>query len=338
LHLFGIILLRASHCKTTGFPQTSTGNTLDKEFHRTGHSIELRSSAIHTSSPSPLFQIYFWRLILDETQYIDREQMTKKRQREQITEKRQVVQSIPKTQRFKVAMYLHSAHRWCVSGTPFNTLDDLRTLLVFLRHDLANEPAWGNLCASPLMTDPSFWKSALHLWRNSNDSTQAILALPGTTSDVLVTSFSSVEREVYYSLFFHEQNESTENVSLLEQRELSDLLRTCLHPSQISDHGLQRLGIDATHTRPNTAQRRLKGSNVSDLISLTEIMKRLVSQGDEDLEEARLEWYIAMNDFADHALFYCNDHSRAFELYSKGFELSQDTVVSYPHNLALQSM
>ncbi len=67
-------------------------------------------------------------------------------------------------------------------------------------------------------------------------------------------------------------------------------------------------------------------------------MKRLISQADEDLEEARLEWYIAMNDFADHALFYCNDHSRAFELYSKGFELSQDTVVSYPHNTTLQFM
>ena len=235
-------------------------------------------------------------------------------------------------------MYLHSAHRWCVSGTPFNTLDDLRTLLVFLRHDLANDTAWSNLCASPLMTDPAFWKSALHLWRNSNNSTKAILALPGTASEVLVTSCSSVEREVYYSLFFHERNENTENSSLLEQRELSDLLRSCLHPSQISDHGMQRLGIEASHTRLNTAQRRLKGSNVSDLISLTEIMKRLVSQADEDLEEARLEWYIAMNDTADHALFYCNDRGRAFELYSKGFELSQDTVVSYPHNMALQSM
>ena len=53
---------------------------------------------------------------------------------------------------------------------------------------------------------------------------------------------------------------------------------------------------------------------------------------------ARLEWYIAMNDFADHALFFCNDHSRAFELYSKALELIQDTVVSYPHNMALKSM
>jgi hypothetical protein len=56
------------------------------------------------------------------------------------------------------------------------------------------------------------------------------------------------------------------------------------------------------------------------------------------VEEARLEWYIAINDFADHALFFCNDHSRAFELYSKALELIQDTVVSYPHNMALKSM
>lgn len=61
------------------------------------------------------------------------------------------------------------------------------------------------------------------------------------------------------------------------------------------------------------------------------------------VEEARLEWYIAMNDFADHALLFCNDHSRAFELYSKALELIQDTVVSYPkmfypHNMALKSM
>jgi hypothetical protein len=100
---------------------------------------------------------------------------------------------------------------------------------------------------------------------------------------------------------------------------------------------MQRWGIEASHARPNTAQRKLK-SHVSGLISVTEVMKRLVSQADEDLEEARLEWYIAMNDCADHALFYCNDRSKAFQLYAKGFELSQDTVVSYPHNIALQSM
>ena len=309
-------------------PQAFAGNSLDKEYYRTGHNKELRSGAFHTSSPSPIFQIYFWRLILDETQYIDREQITKKRQ---------VFQSMPKTKRFKVAMYLHSAHRWCVSGTPFNTLGDLQTLLVFLRHDLVNETAWGNLRASPQMTDSAFWKSVLHLWRNSRSSTEQILALPGTTSEVLVTSWSSVEKEIYYSLFSHEQNESTEHSSLVEQRELSDLLRSCMHPSQISDHGMQRLGIEASHARPNIAQRKLK-SHVSDLISRHEVMKRLVSQADEDLEEARLEWYIAMNDFADHALYYCNDHSKAFQLYAKGFELSQVTVVCYPHNTTLQFM
>jgi hypothetical protein len=314
-------------------PNSCAGNVLEKEYYRTGHGKELRSSATYSSSPSPIFQIYFWRLILDETQYIDREQMTKKGQMKQ----RPIVQTMPKTQRFKVAMYLHSAHRWCVSGTPFNTLDDVKTLLVFLRHDLASDFCWGNLCASPRMADSAFWTSVLHMWRNSRSSTEPILALPGTTSEVLVTSCSSVEKEVYYSLFFHEQSDSTESSSLLEQRELSDLLRSCLHPSQISDHGMQRLGIDVPHSRPNTVLHKLK-SHASGLISVAEVMKRLLSQADEDLEQARLEWYIATNDLADHALFCCNDRSRAFELYIKGFELSQDTVVSYPHNLSLQSM
>ena len=70
---------------------------------------------------------------------------------------------------------------------------------------------------------------------------------------------------------------------------------------------------------------------------MIEVMQRLVAQADEDLEEARLEWYIAMNDHADHAAFNCKDGQRACELYTKGFHLSQDTVVSYPHKSALES-
>ena len=67
-------------------------------------------------------------------------------------------------------------------------------------------------------------------------------------------------------------------------------------------------------------------------------MKRLVAQTEEDLEAARLDLCIAVNDLADHASFNLGDYPRACELYSQMFEMSQDTLVSYPHNPTLESM
>jgi len=289
------------------------GTTLQNEYWRTGHNKHLRNAA--PCNPSPIFQIYFWRLILDETQYIDN---NVKRAQPAAANK------MPKSMRFKVAMCVHSAHRWCVSGTPFNTLDDLKTLLIFLRHELGSDAAWNALCSSPKFRDASFWQSVLHLWRNSRNSCSDIL-LPTTTNLVLVTSLSSVEREVYHTVLTN------------EHCELHDLQRACLHPSELSAHCMQRLGIDVSHSRPNAARDK-QASRAFGLLSMAELMKRLVAQTEEDLEAARLDLCIAVNDLADHASFNLGDCPRACELYSQMFEMSQDTLVSYPHNPTLESM
>jgi hypothetical protein len=291
--------------RLASYTPTIAGSTLQNEYWRTGHDISLRNSS--HCHPSPVFEIYFWRVILDETQYID----NKKTQHASNTK-------MPKSMRFKVAMCVHSAHRWCVSGTPFTTLDDLKTLLIFLRHELGSDAAWNALSAR--MTDAALWQSVLHLWRNARSS----LSLPETTNLVLVTSFSSVEKEIYRSVLSH------------ENCELSDLQRACLHPNELSTHCLQRLGADVSHSRPK-ADKKEQGPHASSFPAMSELMQRLVAQADEDLEEARLEWYIAMNDYADHAAFNCQNGQLACELYTKGFHLSQDTVVSYPHKSALES-
>ena len=226
--------------------------------------------------------------------------------------------------RFKVAMCVHSAHRWCVSGTPFNTLDDLKTLLMFLRHELGSDAEWNALCTSSRFRDTAFWQSALHLWRNSRNSCADIL-LPETVNLVLVTSLSSVEKEVYRTVLTN------------EHCELSDLQRACLHPSELSAHCMQRLGIDVSHSRPKASGDE-QDSRACSLLGMGELMKRLVAQTEEDLEEARMDLCVAVNDLADHASFNLGDRARACELYSKMFEMSQDTVVSYPHKSTLESM
>ena len=316
------------------------GSTLEKEYWRTGHDKDLRGTA-SARDPSPIFRIYFWRIMLDETQYIDKSNNKTKLA---------AANTVPKSMRFKVAMCVHSAHRWCVSGTPFSTIDDLKTLLVFLRHDLGSRAAWDAVCAGPRMTDPSFWQSVLHLWRNSRSSTARFVALPDTANLVLVTSMSSVERELYRTCLASACAGSDDRRQSLiadsdqdDGSKLSDLLRACVHPSQLSDHCMKRLGIDVSRcrykpTKNKKSARDQTDSHASSLHSMAELMKRLVSQADEDLEEARLEWYIAMNDLADHASFNCQDNARACDLYAKGFELSQDTVVSYPHKAWLESM
>ena len=189
---------------------------------------------------------------------------------------------------------------------------------MFLRHELETDTAWNALSAR--ITDAALWQSVLHLWRNARSS----LSLPETTNLVLVTSFSSVEKEIYRSVLSH------------ENCELLDLQCACLHPNEMSPHCLQRLGADVSHSRPK-ADRGEQGPHASSFPFMIEVMQRLVAQADEDLEEARLEWYVAMNDYADHAAFNCQDGQRACELYTKGFHLSQDTVVSYPHKPALES-
>jgi len=249
-------------------------------------------------------------------------------------------------------MCVHSAHRWCVSGTPFNNLDDLKTLLIFLRHELSSAAAWDALCRSPRLTDAGFLQSVLHLWRNSRSSTERFVALPETTNLLLLTSLSSVESELYRTCHAsacaspdERRQGGAGGIADCDQDDssrLSDLLRACVHPSQLSDACMKRLGIDVSRSvsrlKAARGAPRTHSSSLHSNFSMGELVKRLVAQADEDLEEARLEWYIAMNDAADFAAFNREDNARACGLYSKGFELSQDTVVSYPHKSSLESM
>ncbi|RSL43931.1 hypothetical protein CEP54_014883 [Fusarium duplospermum] len=101
----------------------------------------------------------------------------------------------PSTKFFKAAVSLESDIRWCLTGTPIqNSLDDLRSLLKFLRFEPFCQPrVFEDHIVKPLRKDPELGSNTARNLRvllkaSCLRRTQALLELPTvTTKEVLVT-------------------------------------------------------------------------------------------------------------------------------------------------------
>jgi E3 ubiquitin-protein ligase SHPRH len=217
----------------------STYSVLSKEVHTAvdppERSLRHRERK-HTRPRSPLVQIHWWRVCLDEAQMVE----------SGVSAAAQVASLLPRE------------HAWAVSGTPLKKdIQDLFGLLVFLRYQ-------------PFCNSSAIWNRMIHQYgdlfktlfgsitmRHTKNQVRHELRLPPQRRVVLTLPFTQVEEQNYKTLFETMCDEcgcqpdgspltdswDPESPVLLQKMRawLCQLRQTCLHP-QVGGRNRRALG------------------------------------------------------------------------------------------------
>lgn len=217
LHLFDVVI-------------TSYG-VLSAEFPKVLQRDEKRNPIIHRA-PGPLYQLKWYRVILDEAQAIKNF----------------------RSERFRAAMDLKTIHKWSLTGTPIqNTLDDIYSQFLFLEyHVVEGYREWKLRFKNPLegafrignrRRDVLFKKfqtmlGVVLLRRAKSDKINGkpIIQLPRRTVTVRELKFTRTEQEYYQGVELwtvHRMNNADymENQFAFTYVVLLRLRQACNHPA-----------------------------------------------------------------------------------------------------------
>jgi E3 ubiquitin-protein ligase SHPRH len=157
----------------------TTYNVLSKEIHFATPPPDrnLRNAQRHERRKSPLVEISWWRVCLDEAQMLETG----------VSQAATVARTIPR------------CNAWAVSGTPLRkNVQDLRGLLLFLRCDaFANSKALWN------SQDKATFQSIFNqiALRHTKDKIRHELHIPSQRRAVITVSFTAIEEQNYNDLF-----------------------------------------------------------------------------------------------------------------------------------------
>ena len=243
----------------------------------------LRCRKKYRVAPSPLNCIRWWRVCLDEAQRIES----------------------PVAASAKMALKLHSIHRWCVSGTPIGRgkLEDIFGLLVFLGVKPFNNKTWFRDCfdvsyrgvldrINCLLSD-IFWRST-----KANPAVTKQMGIPEQIEKKVFLRFSSIERHFYNN---HLEDaliaanpvisQNKKNLRKKEAEQLSVRLHrlraACCHP-QVGISGIQRIYVKKAKqkaTIPSSSSS--KKTNSQQILSMDQILDRLIDDAKLKAEEAQ---------------------------------------------------
>ena len=216
----------------------TTYHTLAGEIHYSGAvpSRNLRHEKKYERRQSPLVQIAWWRVVLDECQMVE----------SGVSNAAQVAQLIPRI------------NAWAVSGTPLKKdAKDLFGLLIFLRYApyCNSVNIWHSLVTRqiPIMKE-LFKKIAL---RHTKEQVKTEIHLPSQKRVVITIPFSQIEEQHYSNLYQQMCEEcgvtidgapltdswDPDSSSIIEKMRawLTRLRQTCLHP-EVGDRNRRALG------------------------------------------------------------------------------------------------
>ena len=211
-------------------------DVLRKEFHtaRTAPERSRRHERKYDRRRSPLVQVCFWRVCMDEVQLVGEGYAT------------ETVSMIPR--RSSIA----------VSGTPFKTVTDMRSCFKFLRipgNDLAN--AWPHLNSS-IMRDRLLKLLSSTSTRHTKAEVQDEMVIPPQTRSLVPIDFTSIEGAFYNDQWIKGCSELrlTERGAMVDPHGaidlqlmrlvLSRLRRACTHPQIVLRSNANTLGAVAT--------------------------------------------------------------------------------------------
>ncbi|KAJ3019350.1 hypothetical protein HKX48_002198 [Thoreauomyces humboldtii] len=205
-------------------------DTLRKEVHaaRAPPTRSRRSERAYERRRSPLNQIQFWRVVLDEAQMVE----------SSVSQAAAMAKMIPRV------------NAWAVTGTPVGRhgLDDLFGLIQFLNiQPLVSFPALWRRLQLPIHRSLMTPMLRRFMHRNTKENVKAELTLPNQSERTLSLSFSKVERTWYDQLFqdmLAHCNTIRDDVKSSEADMASWLLQlrqTCCHP-QVGTHNRKTFG------------------------------------------------------------------------------------------------
>jgi E3 ubiquitin-protein ligase SHPRH len=179
---------------------------------------------------SPLIQIGWWRIVMDEAQFIES----------------------PVAQSAKMASRLSTCNKWCVTGTPIGKhgLEDLFGLMLFLNFEpFCQRKVWKELIEERYNKgNNSELVSLLRkiMWRHKKIHVEDELVLPPIHYHKVEQTFSPIEEE-YYNRLLQEshymvlQNGAVDEVSA-KWALIEKLRQACCHPQVSKDTSRHLLG------------------------------------------------------------------------------------------------
>lgn len=295
----------------------ATYQTLAREVHFAEDPPErnMRHKPKFRRKRSPLVQIQWWRICLDEAQMVES----------------------GVTAAAKVACRLPRVHSWAVTGTPLRkNVQDLHGLLIFLRY-------------GPLSDDPKLWSHLItnhrHLFRrifgeiamrHTKAQIREDLHLPPQKRVVITVPFSAIEQQHYSTLFSEMceaigvQNDGTPKSDQWNPNDLANI--------EAMRSFLIRLRQTCLHPQVGGKNRKALGRGQGPLRTVAEVLEVMIDQNETNirLEERAL---LASQLLRAHILGNAQDDDRrsekALAIYLGAIEKSNELVQEARTRLAV---
>lgn len=267
----------------------------------------------HERRKSPLVQISWWRVCLDEAQMVEN----------------------GVSNAAKVACVVPRCNAWAVSGTPLQKdVQDLRGLLTFLRCDTfaQNKMVWGRLDKS------SFYAIFNQITlRHTKDKVRDDLRLPIQNRIVITIPFTAIEEQNYADLVRQMCNEC----SLTSEGEPFNPNSDPTSPETLERmrEWLVRLRQTCLHAHVGRKNKRALGAKNGPLRTVHEVLEIMIDQNSTRWKAEAREMILNRVKMG-HVMAYAgnidNRAETALPFYTKALEEAEDFVSMYRQELELE--
>ncbi|KAF2441144.1 hypothetical protein P171DRAFT_434827 [Karstenula rhodostoma CBS 690.94] len=282
-------------------------NILSRELHHVTPPPDrsLRRKKVHERRNSPLVDISWWRVCLDEAQMVE----------SGVSQAATVARIIPR------------CNAWAVSGTPLrNNIADLVGLLVFLRCEpfASTKDLFGRLDKASFRDLIS--RMAL---RHTKDQIRSELDIPPQRRVVITVPFIEIEEE-YYKDMFRQMHEAcfltSDGVPVRDDRGLD-------HPETIERmrDWLVRLRQTCLHSHVGEKNRKALGTKSRTLRTVQEVLQVMIDQNDTKLKSEAKELILSQmrcGHIYSFAKNLENPYDKAIPLYQEALQVALDYVKS----------
>lgn len=282
----------------------TTYNVLSKEIHHATPPPDrsLRKAQKHKRRKSPLVEISWWRVCLDEAQMIES----------------------GVSQAARVARVIPRCNAWAVSGTPLRKdIQDLRGLLIFLRCDAFanNKAVWDHLSKDSFRA--IFGQIAL---RHTKDKIRRELSLPPQKRVVITVPFTTIEEQNYSDLFRQMCNAcwlTPDGYPVGPDRDAS-------HPEVIERmrEWLVRLRQTCLHAHVGRKNRKALGAKHGVIRTIHEVLEIMIDQNDTNWKSEAREMILSQIKLG-HIKAYAGDVTNRAQTALPYFETALEGAQSY---------
>lgn len=272
----------------------------------------MRHERKHDRKRSPLIQLQWWRICLDEAQMVES----------------------GVTAAARVACRLPRVNSWAVSGTPLRkNVQDLHGLLIFLRYKPFDDN--GKLWAHLVQNHKHLFRRIFHqiALRHTKAQIRDELRLPPQKRVVVTVPFSVIEQQNYSTLFEQMCAEVGVNMEGSPMQDDWDPEKA----SESMRQWLVRLRQTCLHPQVGGKNRRALGRGAAPLRTVTEVLEVMIEQNELNLRVEERALVAAMLKRA-HILGNNGEDERraekALEIYQTTLQTTERLVKSAREQLA----